>query len=56
MLFNRKVKLSKIGFSADKSENSGFSENFGAGDLKVGRCRQLIQLMKFVNIQDQCHF
>ena len=41
MLFNRKVKLCKIGFSTGKSENSGFSENFGAGDLKAGRCRQL---------------
>ena len=56
MLFNRKVKLCKIGFSTGKSENSGFSENFGAGDLKVGRCRQLIQFMKYVNIQGQCHF
>ena len=39
-----------------KNENSGFSENFGASDLKVGRCRQLIQFMKYVNIQGQGHF
>ena len=48
VLFNRKVKLCKIGFSTGKSEKSGFSENFGASDLKVGRCRQLIQFMKYV--------
>ena len=30
-----------------KSENSGFfSEIIGACDLKVGRCRQLIEIMK----------
>ena len=29
-----------------KSENSGFSETFEACDLKVGRCRQLIDIMK----------
>ena len=30
-----------------KSENSGFfSEIFAACDLKVGRCRQLIEVMK----------
>ena len=29
-----------------KSENSGFSETIAACDLKVGRCRQLIEFMK----------
>ena len=29
-----------------KSENSGFFETFAASDLKVGRCRQLIEFMK----------
>ena len=30
-----------------KSENIGFfSETIAASDLKVGRCRQLIELMK----------
>ena len=52
----RKVKFFKICFSTGKSENSGFSENFGAGDLKLGRCRQLIQFMKYMNIQGQGHF
>ena len=56
MLFNRNVKVCKIGFSTSKSETSGFSENFGAGDLRVGRCRQLIQFMKYVNIQGQGQF
>ena len=55
-IFNRKVKLCKICFSTSKSENSGFSENFRAGDLNVGRCRQLIQFIKYVNIQGQGHF
>ena len=29
-----------------KSENSGFLETIAACDLKVGRCRQLIEIMK----------
>ena len=29
-----------------KSENSGFSETIAACDLKVARCRQLIEFMK----------
>ena len=29
-----------------KSENSGFLETIAASDLKVGRCRQLIEFMK----------
>ena len=29
-----------------KSENSGFSDTIAACDLKVGRCRQLIEIMK----------
>ena len=29
-----------------KSENSGFLETIAASDLKVGRCRQLIDFMK----------
>ena len=29
-----------------KSENSGFSESIAACDLKVGKCRQPIELMK----------
>ena len=29
-----------------KIENSGFSETIAACDLKVGRCRQLMEIMK----------
>ena len=29
-----------------KSENSGFFRTIAACDLKVGRCRQLIEIMK----------
>ena len=29
-----------------KSENSGFSGTIGASDMKIGRCRQLIEFMK----------
>ena len=29
-----------------KSESNGFSEIIAACDLKVGRCRQIIQIMK----------
>ena len=41
-----KVKFGNLGFSMVKSENSGFSETIAASDLKVGRCRQLIEFMK----------
>ena len=47
------------GFSIGKSENSGFSETIVACDLKVGRCRQLIEIMKVchnVSIEGQGHF
>ena len=30
----------------EKGENSGFSETISASDVKVGRCRQLIEIMK----------
>ena len=30
----------------EKSENGGFLETIAACDLKVGRCRQLIEIMK----------
>ena len=40
------VKFGNLGFSLGKSENSGFSETIAACDLKVGRCRQLVEFMK----------
>ena len=45
-LFYGKVKFCKTGFSLGKSESSGFSETIAACDLKVGRCRHLIEFMK----------
>ena len=33
-----------------------FSENIVDCDLKVGRCRQLIELMKVVSIEGHGHF
>ena len=46
-LFYGKVKFGYLGFSNGKSENSGFfSETIAACDLKVSRCRQLIEIMK----------
>ena len=34
-----------------KCENSGFSETIAACDLKVGRCRQLIEIMKVLKVK-----
>ena len=33
-----------------------FSETFEACDLKVGRYRQLIEIMRYVSIEGQGHF
>ena len=33
-----------------------FSETIAACDLKVGRCRQLIEIRRYVSIEGQCHF
>ena len=35
-----------------------FSETIGGSDLKVGRCKQLIEFMKICEytIEGQCHF
>ena len=33
-----------------------FSETIAASDLKVGRCRQLIEIMKVMSIEGQDHF
>ena len=45
-LFYGKVKFGNLGFSMGKSENSVFSESIAVSDLKNGRCRQLIEVMK----------
>ena len=44
--FPRNFKFDNFGFSMGKSENSDFSETIAACDMKVGRCRQLIEIMK----------
>ena len=45
-LIYAKVKFDKIGFSIGKVKTLDFSESKASGDLKVGRCRQLIELIK----------
>ena len=42
-LFYGKVKFGNLGFSSGKR---GFFRNIAASDLKVGRGRQLIELMQ----------
>ena len=32
-----------------------FSENFAASDLKIGRCRHLIEFRMYVSIEGQGH-
>ena len=45
-LFYGKVKFGNLGFSMGKVKTVDFSESIAASDLKVGRCRQLIEFMK----------
>ena len=46
-LFYGKVKFGYLGFSMEKVKTVGFfSETIAACDLKVSRCRQLIEIMK----------
>ena len=52
-LFYSKVKFGNFRFSMGKSENWIFSETIAASDLKVGRCRQLIEFMKYASIEGQ---
>ena len=44
-LFYGKVNFGYLCFSMGKSETVDFSETIAAFDLKVGRCRQLIEIM-----------
>ena len=41
-----KVKFGNLGFSIGKVKTVDFSKTIAACDLKVGRCRQLIEIMK----------
>ena len=43
--FSDKVKFCNLAFSIGKSEIVNFSETIAASDLKVGRCRQLIEIL-----------
>ena len=45
-LFYCKVKFGYLCFSMGKVKTVDFSETIAACDLKVGRCRQLIEIMK----------
>ena len=50
------VKFGNLGCSIGKREKSGiseigFSETIAACDLKVGRCRQLIEFMKVCDLE-----
>ena len=45
-LFYGKVKFCYLGFTIGKMKTGEFSEAVAADDLKNGRCRQLIELMK----------
>ena len=46
-LFYGKVKFGYLGFSMGKKVKTvDFSETIAASDLKVGRCRQLIEFVK----------
>ena len=46
-LFYGKVKFGNLGFSKGKKVKKGdYSEIIAVSDLKVGRCRQLIEFMK----------
>ena len=45
-IFYGKVKFGNLGFSMGKVKTVDFSETIAASDLKVGRCRQLIQFLK----------
>ena len=39
-----------------KKKTRDFSENIAACDLKVGRCRQLFEFIRYVGIEGQGHF
>ena len=45
-LFYGKVKFGNLGFLREKVKTVDFSESIAASDLKVCRCRQLIEVMK----------
>ena len=44
--FTTRSNLETYAFYGEKLKTADFSETIAACDLKVGRCRQLIELMK----------
>ena len=53
--FTVRSNLVTYAFLWEKVKTVDFSETIAASDLKVGRCRQLIEFMK-VSIEGQGHF
>ena len=53
--FTAKSNLVAYSFLWEKVKTVNFSETIAAKDLKVGRCRQLIEFMK-MSIEGQGHF
>ena len=45
-LISTKLKFGNLGFSMGKVKTVDYLETIAASDLKVGRCRQLIEFMK----------
>ena len=45
-LFYGKVKFGNLGFLWENVKTVDFSECIAASKLKIGRCRQLIEVMK----------
>ena len=54
--FTARSNLVTKAFSLEKVKTVDFSETIAACDLKVGRCRQLIEIMKICEFEGQCHF
>ena len=49
------MKFGNLGFSIEKVHTVDFSDTIAACDLKVGRCRQLIELMNVCEYQGHLH-
>ena len=54
--FTARSNLLTYAFLCEKVKTVDFSETIPACDLKVGRCRQLIGIMKVWSIEGQGHF
>ena len=54
--FTARSNLVTYAFLLEKVKTVDFSETNAACDLKVGRCRQLIEIIKYVSIEGQGHF